>query len=768
MSPRVSLQRLITLSVLSVGILSGTVGLAYAYWHAKQSLQTTVGITFREMAHQSADKAALLLAKEIEWMQRLSALPDIRASVEGTAQAGQPALQVERWREEQHRYFHSLVIVRADGQLVGGRTSDSTRTFYAQQPWWPIVFQEGRPWAGPFTVDEEGHGYWEVAVPVGGVNEPVRGALKVIIGTDRILSSILESRIGRTGHMMVVADDGSVLACSMLPPSLHTPFSAITAQTEKEASVARWLQVDQDTHGGKGSIIGVARVVLPAQVVQARVRYVLMQQDPAETFEPLLALVGKLAAFWVGAIGFIVWLRWRLARRIVRPIGTLIQRVNRLGSARSSTALSAHPPGQRCGIVEIDALAASFDELSQRLEQASQANAQYVHRLEQANLDLATSEEHYRLLWNHSVDSKILVDPGGVIRDINRRGEVMLGRPAATIVHHPVSDLVAESERPRLLEQLQLVLQSGADVPVGLMRVPTPAGELTMEIDFVPVMKSGRVESIMMQLSDLTEQKELERQLVRSERLASLSQFASMFAHDIRNPLAGIKKTLEWLGRCPEMEQAQPRRCLEDLRFTADLLLGMINDMLDVYQESYSGLPLCTSPVSPSLLLKEVLRLFRSEAEAQEVQFHLQVQADDLWIMGDGRRLQRVLINLIHNALKYSPPQGTIMIAVQVEGDESLSTEDQMQPAHCPMVTIHIEDEGPGIAPEDLPHLFEMFFRKKDGQDYRIGRGLGLHFCHLVVEAHGGQIAAGNCPEGGAKFTVTLPVRQEQLCPSPS
>ena len=92
MSQRVSLQRLITLSVLSVGILSGTVGLAYAYWHAKQSLQTTVGITFQEIAHQSADKAALLLAKEIEWMQRLSALPDIRASVEGTVQAGQTAL----------------------------------------------------------------------------------------------------------------------------------------------------------------------------------------------------------------------------------------------------------------------------------------------------------------------------------------------------------------------------------------------------------------------------------------------------------------------------------------------------------------------------------------------------------------------------------------------------------------------------------------------------------------------------------------------------
>lgn len=90
------------------------------------------------------------------------------------------------------------------------------------------------------------------------------------------------------------------------------------------------------------------------------------------------------------------------------------------------------------------------------------------------------------------------------------------------------------------------------------------------------------------------------------------------------------------------------------------------------------------------------------------------------------------------------------------------------EPSFGSMVMIHIEDEGPGIAPDDVPHVFDMFFRKKDGQDYRIGRGLGLHFCRLVVEAHGGRITAGNRSAGGAVLTVALPVRQEQSCLSPS
>ena len=391
-------------------------------------------------------------------------------------------------------------------------------------------------------------GFWEVAVPIGGQGEPVRGALKVVIGTDRILSSILGSRIGRTGHMMLLAEDGSVLACAVLPPSLHISLPAIFAQWGTDAPAARWFHLEHDTHGGNEGIIGVARVVLPAQVEQARVWYILMQQDPAETFEPLLALVGKLGAFWVGAVGFIVWLRWRLARRIVRPLGDLIQRVNRLRRRTPSEPLPSQSPARPSGIVEIDALAESFDDLSQRLEQASRAKAQYVRRLEQVNLDLATSEEHYRLLWNHSVDTKILIDPLGSILDINRRGEVILGRPASTLARRPFTTLSLRPSGPRLLEQLESVLRSGADLSAGAMHVPIPTGELTMEVDLVPVKKSGRIESIMIQLCDLTEQKELERQVVRSERLASLSQFASMFAHDIRNPLAGIKKTLEWLG----------------------------------------------------------------------------------------------------------------------------------------------------------------------------------------------------------------------------
>jgi signal transduction histidine kinase len=269
----------------------------------------------------------------------------------------------------------------------------------------------------------------------------------------------------------------------------------------------------------------------------------------------------------------------------------------------------------------------------------------------------------------------------------------------------------------------------------------------------------------MLQLIDLTERKSLEQQLLRTERLASLSQFASMFAHDIRNPLAGIKKTLEWLLQRPELKVEPQRSRLEDLRFTADLLLGMIHDMLDVYQESYSGLPLSLSEVSIVKLAEDVVHVFRSEAQARDITVHVVGPGDGpIVVTVDSRRMQRVLINLVHNALKYSPPHGIITVSIHAGPNEepagaARDFEDGFRTVH-----ISVEDEGPGIEPDDLPHLFEMFFRKKDGQDYRIGRGLGLHFCRLVVEAHHGVIRTANRPTGGARFTVELPLLQEAPC----
>jgi PAS domain S-box-containing protein len=760
MRKRVSLQRSITLSVLSIGLLSGAFGLAYAYWQTKHSFREAIGLGFQELARQSADKVGLILEKEIEWVERLSSLPQVReAAREGTRLTFDQQI-LERWKESQRPYFRSLEILDRQGRSVGGATSEGTKMQYSRQPWWPVVFDQRRLWVGELRLDEMGDGDLEIAVPIVGDDGTVLGAIQAVIEKDQLLTSVLRSRIGSTGHVMLIGPQGTVLACPLLPPGRHTaligPLRDSLASSLIPSSAA-WMEVQDDAHGQGSGIVGFASVAIRPNIVQAETWSILVRQDPNEAYAPLRLLMWKLMAFGMLVFAVVALLRWRLGRRIVQPINALVERVQLLGQQNGVKPMMAT---QSAGIVEIDTLAVSFDELAERLERASQERGRYVAELERANQELVISEEHYRMLWDHSTDTKLLVNEEGIIQDVNRRGETKLWTPANRLIGRKLEDLFREEDRVRLRRLLETVIVTKKDAPAGEMRMPSPAeGTLIMDVDLVPVENAGSPVAVMVQLSDLTEKKRLEEQLIRSERLASLSQFASMFAHDIRNPLVGIKKTLELLEHDEGAQPLAHRQWREDMRLTIDLLLGMINDMLDVYQESYSGLPLLTSTVSVKGLVTEAVQLFQSEAIAKRIAFHLEMPDDDVAMTADRRRLLRVLINLVHNALKFSPPGGTITVAVQAEARECMDGESPGTSSS--QATIQVADEGPGIAPEDLPHLFEMFFRRKNPGDIRIGRGLGLHFCRLVVAAHRGNIRAENRSSGGAVFSIELPLNQE-------
>ncbi len=749
MRKQVSLQRSITLSVLSIGLLSGAFGLTYSYWQTKHSFREAIGLGFQELARQSADKVGLILEKEIEWVERLSSLPQVREAVrEGTRLTFDQQI-LERWKESQRPYFRSLEILDRQGRSVGGATSEDIKTQYSRQPWWPVVFDQRRLWVGKLRLDEMGDGDLEIAVPIVGDDGTVLGAIQAVIEKDQLLTSVLRSRIGSTGHVMLIGPQGTVLACPLLPPGRHTVLvgplrdSLASSITPPDAA---WMEVQDDAHGQGGGIVGFASVALRPNIVQAETWSILVRQDPNEAYAPLRLLMWKLVAFGMLTFAVVALLRWRLGRRIVQPINALVERVQLLGQQSGEKPMMAT---QTAGIVEIDTLAASFDELTERLELASRERGRYVAELERANRELVISEEHYRMLWDHSTDTRLLVDERGIVQDVNRRGETKLWTPANRLIGRKVEDLFREEDRARLRRLLETVIATKKEEPAGEMRMPSPAeGTLIVEVDLVPVENAGSPVAVMVQLSDLTEKKRLEEQLIRSERLASLSQFASMFAHDIRNPLVGIKKTLELLEQDEGAQSVAHRQWWGDMRLTIDLLLGMINDMLDVYQESYSGLPLLISTVSVKGLVVDVVQLFQSEATAKRIVFHLVTPDDEVTITADRRRLLRVLINLVHNAIKFSPQEGKITVAVQVEARK------------C-MATIQVADEGPGIAPEDLPHLFEMFCRRKDPGDIRIGRGLGLHFCRLVVAAHRGKIQAENHSSSGAVFSVELPMNQE-------
>ncbi|MBI5406307.1 MAG: sensor histidine kinase [Nitrospirae bacterium] len=250
----------------------------------------------------------------------------------------------------------------------------------------------------------------------------------------------------------------------------------------------------------------------------------------------------------------------------------------------------------------------------------------------------------------------------------------------------------------------------------------------------------------------------LEKQrLLNSERLSALSQFSSTFAHDLRNPIIAVKKTIEMLKDSYPFSQDDTIKGIYcDLISTCGLLLGLVNDVLDVHQVSYRDLPLLYSSFSLKQALEEVIRLLHIEAEDKKVHVDMiEESEDDVQMEGDRRRIQRVFINLLSNALRYSPAMSTIRISFKTSSAPVSSETNHL-------LQFKIEDEGPGIPPEDLSKIFDLFYNS-DKSGIKPGTGLGLYFCKVVVEAHDGRIWAGNRTNGGAAFFVEMPlVRREK------
>ena len=149
-------------------------------------------------------------------------------------------------------------------------------------------------------------------------------------------------------------------------------------------------------------------------------------------------------------------------------------------------------------------------------------------------------------------------------------------------------------------------------------------------------------------------------------------------------------------------------------------------------------------PVALGELLQEVVSTIEPLLESKRLQLRESIDADVV-VNANRDHLRRLVINLLDNALKFTPDSGAIMVALAAANGD---------------VTLRIADSGPGIPDADLPHIFDRFFRGKlPGQP---GSGLGLSLCQQIARLHGGEIRAANLPAGGAEFVVSLPVVKVQ------
>jgi two-component system CheB/CheR fusion protein len=238
-------------------------------------------------------------------------------------------------------------------------------------------------------------------------------------------------------------------------------------------------------------------------------------------------------------------------------------------------------------------------------------------------------------------------------------------------------------------------------------------------------------------------------------------EFLALASHELRTPLTSVQGYLDLVQRLllqrPEADDRLARLALyaRKAQHQARRLVALVGDLADVTRMQSGKLTLDQAPLEMGAFAAQATETAQGLAQdlvAQE-QTHpltLDVPAEPLWVQGDAGRLEQVLLNLLTNALKYTPPTTHITVHLWRVGRE---------------VALAVHDDGPGIAAEQLPHLFSRFYQVEHPtltptHTKRGGLGLGLFICHELVTAHGGRLEVQSTVGVGTTFTVWLPLRE--------
>jgi signal transduction histidine kinase len=223
-----------------------------------------------------------------------------------------------------------------------------------------------------------------------------------------------------------------------------------------------------------------------------------------------------------------------------------------------------------------------------------------------------------------------------------------------------------------------------------------------------------------------------------------MHRFNANAAHELRTPLHRIGSMLDAALSQPR-DAAAYRDALFDVRAEVDALAGGVNALLRLAQAETGLDPAHTGPVELAKLLRTQLEFFAPLAEQRGIPLVLIEPLPEAAVLGDASWLERLFSNLLDNALKYSRAGDRVEVAMRLEPGA---------------VRVTIADEGPGIAAEELPHLFERFARGA-GHSERGGFGLGLPLAREIARAHAGALEVVSAPGSGSRFMVVLPVADD-------
>jgi cell cycle sensor histidine kinase DivJ len=382
---------------------------------------------------------------------------------------------------------------------------------------------------------------------------------------------------------------------------------------------------------------------------------------------------------------------------------------------------------------------------------------------------LTAEEERYRLLAHNMTDVITRHGRNGAVLFVSPAAEPLFGIRASELAGHGLFDRVHVADRPAYLTALADAAALGEDRSVEFRirrnsdSEPLGGHFAWIEMRCRPLDPAANAANpgereVVAVLRDVTERKVQERALEiarnESERVNNAkSRFLATMSHELRTPLNAIIGFSDMLSNDSlALAPAREREYAKLINESGKHLLSVVNGILDMSKMESGNFEITPEPFAPAQAIKSCCDLLALKSQEAGVELKMRIAADLPELVADRRAVNQILINLISNAIKFTPRGGSVRVSAVCDGSK---------------LAVTVEDTGVGIGETDLPHLGKAFFQARASYDRRHdGTGLGLSIVKGLVRLHGGDLDIRSRLGDGTQVTVRLPIDCEGIRPA--